>query len=158
MKKQNRTTLLERIDLARPDLSSLQDIIIFQDSDGSYRLFNKYIITKISQYEFKVTTENTALDLTFNTLKNATAWCIFDKRDKFYDANRIHELDNKLGGIDIDIQVHARLMNKAPKSDDKLIFAAKITEDRLKKKQMVDILASYTSDSHTWQTKRYNKR
>lgn len=139
-------------------VTSLQDIIIYTNADGTYCLFDQYTITKISPSEYKVSAVNSALDITFNSLKNATAWCIFDKRGKFYETRRISELDSRLGGLEIDIQVHQRLLRKASTSDDQLIYIAKITEDKLKKKLMSEELAGYTNESKAWQTKRYDKR
>ena len=140
------------------ELQALQDLIIFQDCDGSYRLFDKYIIKKNPTLGFDVTSENSDINHNFFTLKNATAWCIFDKRDKFYESRRILELDSKLGSIDIDIQVNQKMYKKSKTDDDQLIYIAKLHEDRIKKTVMTEELASYTADSKNWQTKRYEQK
>ena len=137
---------------------SLQDLIIFQDSDGSYRLFEKYTIRRGEKYGFDVTSTVSDKELSFCSLKNATAWCIFDKRDRFYETRRILELDAKLGSIDIDIQVHQKMFSRAKTADEQLIFVAKLHEDRIKKQRMTVELESYTTDSKAWQTKRFDRK
>ena len=140
------------------EMKSLQDLVIYQESDGSYQLFNRYVINKKSVSEYVVTTTFSDDPYTFNTLKNATAWCIFDKRDKFYEARRILELDNKLGGIDVDIMIHQKLFNKSKTDEDKLIYIAKLNEDRIKKQMITDELDSYVSESKIWQERRFERK
>lgn len=140
------------------EMNSLRDLIIYQESDGSYQLFDRYAINKKSVTEYAVTTEFSDDTHMFNTLKNATAWCIFDKRDKFYEARRILELDNKLGGIDVDIMVHQKLFKKSKTDEDQLIFIAKLNEDRIKKQMIVDELDSYVAESKTWQERRFERK
>jgi len=140
------------------EMKSLQDLIIYQESDGSYQLFNRYVINKKSVSEYVVTTTFSDDPSMFNTLKNATAWCIFDKRDKFYEARRILELDNKLGGVDVDIMIHQKLFNKSKTDEDKLIYIAKLNEDRIKKQMIIDELDSYVSESKIWQERRFERK
>jgi len=140
------------------EMKSLQDLVIYQESDGSYQLFNRYVINKKSVSEYVVTTTFSDDPYIFNTLKNATAWCIFDKRDKFYEARRILELDNKLGGIDVDIMIHQKLFNKSKTDEDKLIYIAKLNEDRIKKQMITDELDSYVSESKIWQERRFERK
>lgn len=140
---------------ASDELARLQDIIIFQNSDGSYSLYNKYIITPLDKHEFVVTAHNSGLEKKFNMLKNATAWCVYDKLNKFSGANRIQELDGRMAGADVDFLNHQRLFKKATSQEDQLIFAAKMTEDRSRKNLMLEELQSYTSLSKNWQIKRF---
>ena len=140
------------------EMKSLQDLIIYQESDVSYQLFNRYVINKKTVSEYVVTTTFSDDPYTFNTLKNATAWCIFDKRDKFYEARRILELDNKLGGIDVDIMIHQKLFKKSKTDEDLLIYIAKLNEDRIKKQMIVDELDSYVSESKIWQERRFERK
>jgi len=144
--------------IPQTELNSLQDLIIFQDESGDYNLFNKYVIRRQSKSEYVVTMILSDTLHTFNSLKNATAWCIFDKRNKFYEARRILELDNKLGGVDVDILIHQKLFKKAKTEDEQLIYIAKLNEDRIKKKLMTDELDSYTNDSKHWQSNRFERK
>ena len=140
------------------EMKNLQDLVIFQDETGDYNLFNKYVIHRQSKSEYVVTLNLSDTKHTFNSLKNATAWCIFDKRNKFYESRRILELDNKLGGVDVDISVHQKLFKKAKTDEDQLIFIAKLNEDRIKKQLMTEELESYTDDSKHWQSDRFERK
>jgi hypothetical protein len=139
-------------------LQNLQDIVIYQENDGSYKLFNAYTISKNPQKEY-VVTGNTANDNTkFYVLKNAVSWCIFDKRNKMYEARRITELDNKLVSIDVDINIHQNLFKKSKVTDDKLMYLAKLNEDRIKKKNIIRELEGYVTESNSWQKQRFNRK
>lgn len=136
-------------------ITDLQDLVIFQDADGSYSLFSKYIITKLSSYEFVVTAPPSSMAISFGTLRNATAWCIMDKRNSLYEARRIQELDLALTGIDVGLTQHQRLLKKAKTSDDQLIYFAKLTEERLRKTRILNELNGYVANTKAWQTKRF---
>lgn len=148
---------IEKI-MTPPELTALADLIIYQDSDGSYQLFNKYVIQKSVGAGFDVTSTVSDTCHKFFTLKNATAWCIFDKRNKFFETRRISDLDAKLGSVDIDIQIHQKMFKKAKSSDDQLIYLAKLTEDQIKKRMMTDELDRYTKESKSWQNRRFEQK
>lgn len=137
-------------------LENLQDIVIYQENDGSYKLFNAYSISKNSDKEYIVTGNSTGAK--FYVLKNAVSWCIFDKRNKMYEARRIAELDNKLVSIEVDINIHQNLFKKSKMTDDKLMYLAKLNEDRIKKKNIIRELENYVSDSNLWQKRRFNRK
>jgi hypothetical protein len=139
-------------------LGGLEDIVIFQNPNGSYELFNTYIIAKNKQNEYIVTMRTTHTTNCFYTLKHAVAWCTFDKRNLLYQSSRILQLDNLLAGLDVDISLHTKLFKNGKNSDDKLIFLAKLSEDKLKKKQFTDEIHTYINDSKKWQTKRFNRK
>ena len=94
----------------------------------------------------------------FNVLKNAVAWCTYDKRNNIYDTNRIYDLDNKLSSIDAAILVHQRLAKKAKKLEEKLIYLAKLGEEKMEKKQIVEELDRYVESSKIWQSKQFNMK
>lgn len=94
----------------------------------------------------------------FNTLKHAVAWCTFDKRNMLYQATRILELDSLLTGLEVDISLHTKIFKNSKDANDKLIFLAKLSEDKMKKKQFTDELYRYIDDSKKWQTKRFNRK
>lgn len=136
-------------------INELLDLVIFQDEDGSFSLFGKYIIEKKSTFEFVVTAPPSSLLLSFGTLRNATAWCIMDKREKLYEARRLHELDLSLSGIDVGVFQHQKMLKKAKTADEQLIYFAKLTEERLKKKKLTEELNGYVMNTKLWQTKRF---
>lgn len=139
-------------------IGDLEDIVIFQNSDGSYDLFNTYVIEKKSDKEYFVSMKKTHTEHSFYSMKNAVTWCIFDKRNRIVQANRILLLDNQLGGLDVDIQLHTKIFKNSKNSEDKLIFLAKLNEDKLKKKTVTDELYTYINDSKQWQTKRFDRK
>jgi hypothetical protein len=141
--------------MASRNVNTLLDLIIFQEEDGTYNLFGKYIITPKSSFEYVVTSTTSYLCASFASLRNATAWCIMDKREKLYEARRVQEIDLALSGFDIGIAQHQKLLKKAKTSDNQLVYFAKLTDDRLKKKKLTDELNGYIQNTKTWQTKRY---
>lgn len=156
-KHKKAAALLERA-MDSNSLNELQDIIIFQDTDGLYQLFNFYIIEKKSLNDFVVTTKTSYTTHTFYTLKNAVTWCIFDKQNKVYESNRIITLDNQIGGLEVDLAIHKKLFEKSKNIEDKLIYVAKLGEDRIKKNAIAEELHSYVVSSKNWQIKRFNKK
>ncbi len=138
-------------------ISELQDISVFKDTDGSYQLFNKYKITK-TKLMYEVTGTSIIDSLSFFTLKNAVAWCSFDKRVKMSDCKRIFQLDQILAGIDTSIQQHQRLANNAKNIDSKLIYLAKLGEERLKRKQMTEEIDKYIQESKYWQLSKFKTK
>lgn len=138
-------------------MDELQDLSIISNGPGSYCLYNKYNIIKQGQ-SFVVTLETSNTELSFNTLKSAATWCSYDKRNRIVEARRICILDFKLASVDADITLHNQLLKQAKTEDGKLIYAAKLTEEKLKKKQIAHELNKYIEESVSWQTKRWNKK
>ena len=138
-------------------LVDLQDIVVYQENDGSYNLFGIYEITKENGY-FRVNSPSIQRPMLFNSLKNSVTWCSFDKRCKIDVSKRIFELDQRLAGIETDIILHQNLASKAKKIDDKLVYLAKLGEEKIKRKQMKDELQSYVIESVNWQNKRFNRK
>jgi hypothetical protein len=145
--------------LMKPNIiGDLEDVIIFQNTDGSYELFNMYHINKNDNNEYIVTMHTTFTTHNFNTLKHAVAWCTFDKRNMFYQANRILKLDNLLAGLEVDISLHTKIFKNAKDTDNRLIVLSKLSEDKLKKRRYTDELYTYINDSKRWQTKRFDTK
>ena len=101
IKKINAEKQLEK--LMKTDLvGQLEDVIIFQNSDNSYELFNMYHITKNNNNEYIVKMHTTFTTHNFNTLKHAVAWCTFDKRNMLYESKknewtqRLHTLEEQI--------------------------------------------------------------
>ena len=156
-KKTNPEKQLEKL-MQTEFVGQLEDVIIFQNTDNSYELFNTYHINKNNTNEYIVKMHTTFTSHNFNTLKHAVAWCTFDKRNLIYQSNRILKLDNLLAGLEVDISLHTKMFKNAKNSDDRLIFLSKLSEDKLKKRQITDELYTYINDSKKWQTKRFNAK
>lgn len=137
------------------EFAKLQDVVIFQDIDGTYNLFNKYHITKKDANDVIVSLNNGDNVNSFFNLKNAVCWCVLDKIGKYVLANRVIDLDMNLSSIEVHISIHLKLFKKAKKTEDKLIYLAKLNEDRHQKKAMHDELNKYLRDSYNWQQRRF---
>ena len=142
--------------ISTKEIEKLSELAIMQGPDGSYFLFNKYSIKKNNDC-YIVQKDNIAGSKSFNVLKNAVSWCTFDKRNSIYESNRILDLDNRLASVDSEIQVHQKLVKKAKNLEEKLIYLAKLGEEKMERKQIADELAGYVNSSRIWQDKRFNK-
>jgi hypothetical protein len=157
VKRTNPEKQLEKL-MKTDFVGQLEDVIIFQNPDNSYELFNAYHINKSSTNEYIVKMHTTFTTHNFNVLKHAVAWCTFDKRNLIYQSNRILKLDNLLAGLEVDISLHTKMFKNAKNADDRLIFLSKLSEDKLKKRQITDELYTYINDSKKWQTNRFNTK
>lgn len=105
---------------------SLLKCTFFNNDDGSYTLFEEYIITKnndtITVYRYR-----DEKIYTFNKIKHAVVWAILDKHNKFYEASRVLELDLKLESVNVDKLIHRRL--KKSKNHDFLLYSVKYEQD-----------------------------
>lgn len=138
-------------------INSLAELSVLKDSDGSYHLFDKYTIRRVKD-EYVVTVNSFDTTKIFYTLKHAVAWCTFDKRNKILDSNRIHDLDKKVAGLESTIQGHQKLIKSTKNMDDKLIYLAKLGEEKMKKRQLYDELGRYIATSKSWQNNRFNAK
>ena len=156
-KRNNPEKQLEKL-MKTEFVGKLEDVIIFQNPDNSYELFNTYHINKNDTNEYIVKMHTTFTTHNFNTLKHAVAWCTFDKRNLIYQCKRILTLDNLLAGTEVDISLHTQMFKNAKNTEDRLIFLSKLSEDKLKKRQITDELYTYINDSKKWQTRRFNSK
>jgi hypothetical protein len=74
------------------------------------------------------------------------------------DSNRIYDLDKKVAGLESTIQGHQKLIKSAKNMDDKLIYLAKLGEEKMRKRQLYDELGRYIDTSKSWQTTRFNTK
>lgn len=130
-------------------------ISIIQNNDGSYVLFDKYLIQQADNI-YKVFKLSTHTELDFNILQNSVTWCIFDYRNRIIDCNKIITLDRNLSGLDASIQLHKSLIEKTKDQDNKLLYYAKISNDIWKKKNCLKQLKTLAKDAINWQTNRFN--
>ena len=151
--------LIKKLEKAIPksQLQTLQDVSVYRDTDGVYYLFDTYSIEKINDV-YLVSGNTMTQVLTFGMLKNAVTWCTFDKRNRISDAKNIVELDHKLSRIDSDINIRQHLASKAKNIDDKLMYVAKLGEDKVKRKTMIQQLDEYVRESKDWQNKRFETK
>jgi hypothetical protein len=141
--------------MSNSEFAKLQDVVIFKDTDGTYSLFNKYHIKKKDVTDIVVSLNNGDDVNSFFSMKNAVCWCVLDKIGKYQLADRVINLDMHLSSLDVHISIHSRLFKKAKKTEDKLIYLAKLNQDKLQKTAMSEELSKYIQDSYNWQQKRF---
>lgn len=147
---------LDKIDnfFKREFINNIHDIAIFKNEDGSYELFDRYVITKIENY-YILTCKYGSTHKTFSSLRNAVTWCIFDKRNKIDVLARIENLDRMIDGTEFSINIHKRLIEKTKDRELKLIYAAKLSQERVKRKKYANELLTFINDSKYWQAQKF---
>jgi hypothetical protein len=141
--------------ISNSEFAKLQDVVIFKDTDGTFNLFNKYHIKKKDATDIVVSLNNGDDVNSFFNMKNAVCWCVLDKIGKYQLADRVIDLDMHLSSVEVHISIHSRLFKKAKKTEDKLIYLAKLNQDKLQKTAMSEELSKYIQDSYNWQQKRF---
>ena len=144
--------------ISNSEFAKLQDVVIFKDTDGTYSLFNKYHIKKKDTNDVVVSLNNGDDVNSFFSMKNAVCWCVLDKIGKYQLANRVIDLDMHLSSVEVHISIHSKLFKKAKKTEDKLIYLAKLNQDKLQQKAMSEELSKYIQDSYIWQQKRFSSK
>lgn len=144
--------------VSNSEFAKLRDVVIFQDTNGTYSLFNKYHIKKKDTNDIVVFLNNGDDVNSFCNMKNAVCWCVLDKIGKYQLANRVIDLDMCLSSVEVHISIHSKLFKKAKKTEDKLIYLSKLNQDKLQQKAMSEELSKYIQDSYIWQQKRFNSK
>lgn len=141
------------------DKRMLQDIrehVVFKNEDGAYELYGRYIISQEGE-NFKISTVGDNVLGTFGNIKNAVTYVTYDIRCMLYESNRVLELDNKLIGLEVAMQMHEKLYKKSKDTESKLIYLCKLQEDKLKRKQTVEELNSFIRLSYDWQMRKFKR-
>lgn len=142
--------------LSGSSFQDIENVVIVKTNAHEYHLFGRYTVTKKDQTNVVVTLHNGDTVNSFYSMKSAVCWCVFDRRGLYSSANRIIELDRKLSGLEVSISIHKRLFNQTSDQDNRLIYLAKLNEERIQKREMTDELNRYITDSYNWQQKQYD--
>lgn len=137
--------------------SDLKEVLVTQDSTGTYYLFNKYVIINNATY-FKVYCLSTGNRLEFSTLKAATAWCILHNAGRYSEASILQKLDLKLTSIAVDIAVHKNIIKKSKSTFTTSISTIKLQEDTFKRRMILSELNTYINSSKRIQDKNFHKK
>ena len=137
------------------DLANLEKALVITN-DGGYTLFGEFFI-KPENGMFVVEKFHTSMSEEFYTLRNAVAWATLYKRELVGNANRVKDLDKLLEGATVSLEVHTKLYKKAKDIDKKLIYSAKLQEDKLKKSRITAELNRFILNSKNWQEKRFKE-
>jgi hypothetical protein len=138
--------------------SKINDLLIVRETDGSYFLFGKYkiVVDNLGNHNLLDLYDDSLIH-NFLNLKNAVTYCVFDKNKKNSMLARIIELDALLGGLEVVIAQHEKLIKKSTDSGIKSIYLTKLYEEKLKKREMTKEINSYIQTSKYWQTKKYDE-
>ena len=136
----------------------IESISIFEISKNYYSVFGKYFIHKKSKNNVEVTELNGEVVHSFFSMRNAICWCIYDLRGRYIAANRVITLDRNISNEEAQIQVHNNLFQRAKTTDDKLIYLAKLNEEKLKRSQMSGELEDYIAESDFWQQQKFKAK
>lgn len=135
--------------------SKITDVCIVQTKNGTFELFNEYFIDKKPNGIYTVRAALYFGDHEFTSVKNAFSWCIFHKQKRYNLTKRIEELDLLLSSIDTVMIQQRKLLKNAKGLENKLIFTAKLHENKVKKHTMQKELLKYINISKKWQIKKF---
>lgn len=135
----------------------LMNKFIIKDDNGVYYLYGKYnIISNKSKKTFEVFVQGTHTHFTFYSLKNAVTWCICDKRMRIVDSDRVNRLDKDVFRVETSLQIFESLIKKTRDMDQKLIYMAKQSQEKIKKKNIKYELERLIKDANHWQLSQFN--
>ena len=92
--------------MAGQAVNDLLKHLVYEDN-GNYVMYEKYYIVK-RKHDCEVYRYTDDTRRTFNRLRNAAAWCTLDHYNKFYEAQRVIYLDQKMESLEIDKAIHDR--------------------------------------------------
>ena len=147
-------TTLKRV-VKDKQLENLEKYLVI-DVKGGYELYGEYFIEQDSN-TYTVSKKGTATVEKFNVLRHAVTWASMDKRGSYTDAARVILLDRLLEGATVDLQIHQNMYRKASDIEKKLIYSAKIQEDKLKKSQVTAELNTYITNAKNWQYRQFKE-
>ena len=132
---------------------NLKNWFILQNDDGTYLLFNKFHIVNENKKFLVYQLTNSVIE-TFNDVKNAVTWCIFEKLGKYYEAEEVKNLDRKLETICVNQIRHNYLIRNTKEKQQRILYFTKLTEELAKKKVTEEQLDFYINTSRYWLDKR----
>lgn len=137
--------------------NKIKDLFIVQEDDGSYNLFGSYLVNQLDNGIYKIAIINSDYHrdtIEMSTLKYAVTWCVFEKNNKYKERERVHELDQLISSLNVNITQHKKLAQKTS-TPDKFIYLAKLNEEKMKKKQALEEIEHYAAISRYLQGKKY---
>lgn len=116
--------------------------LIFKNEDGSYVLFDKYLIIH-NKKNYELSIKQYHGTTCFYSLKNATIYAILHNNKKYSEAQRIVEIDKKFEGIDFSILHLNNMIKKSKITENKLIYTSKLSQDLANKEMLRKELRYY---------------
>jgi len=144
--------------LTKELIHNMGDFVIFKNENNTYELFNQYIIQPYINQGYKIICKFNSVEKTFSSVKNAVAWCVFDKNQKINECNRIQELDVFLDSVDLKIILCKRYLKKQRNLDSRLLYLNKLKENQERKKRLTGELDEFIKLSKYWQEKKFVRK
>lgn len=139
---------------SKEKLSKLEREIIYQDTNGTYRLYGEYSIKKNDE-GYLMSKDATHTVHIFTELKNAVTWVTFDKSNYIMDASRVLYLDSILSGTLENLKLHQKLAKNGKNLEARTIILTKLNEDMLKKQKLLTELENFVNKANAWQHKQF---
>lgn len=135
----------------------LVKISIIKNADGSYELFDRYII-RLKNKKYNIEIKHCFDTLDFYSLQNAVTWCIYSQKNKHAEANRIHSLDKIIESINFSITSLRDKLNRSTELENIVIYSGKLSEDEAKKQLLLYELSSYRTQANYWQIHHFSSK
>ena len=122
---------------------TMEDVIdkIILHTGDVYVLYNQYAITTEND-TVRVYRRGDGKEFIFNRRRHAVVWAILDSNYKFYEANRVRQLDHQLESIKVDKEIHAKLRKRGT-LDQSLINTIKLQNDTDRQQRFVNEMHKY---------------
>jgi len=138
----------------RQEFSSLTTNLIWQNENGDYEVFDRYVIMP-EKYGYRVYCSGTDVGV-FSSTKNALSWCIADKYTHYNLARDILLLDNKLSSLTSDISARANLADRSKQPLFRETVETKLETKIIRKKQVEQQLTKCVNFAKYCQQRGFN--
>jgi hypothetical protein len=133
----------------RQEFRGLVDKTIYQDADGEYHVFGRYIIRpELDGYRVFCSATDVGV---FTSTRTALSWCVADKHKSYALARDLQTLDQKLGHITNDIAVRAAVGDRSLKPQFREDIEIKLEGKIILKKQLELQLAKCVNQAKYYQ-------
>ena len=153
MPKHKKSNDVQVFDFIRNEFKEIADEVIYTSDKGSVILWNRYEVIKTENHAVVFRNSDDAL-FKFSKIKNAMAFCVFDRMSKHYEAQEIYNLDNKISSMITHQQIH----NRGVKQKDEIgrtIQAAKLNEAKMRYLELSYNLDKYIKLANYWQIRGF---
>jgi hypothetical protein len=120
---------------------------------NSYVFFERYRMKKYAD-SIVVTRFSDSKKLHFSCSQHAVTWIILDKYNKFYECNRVVELDSLLESIKVDKQIHTKL-KQSSNLDSYLLYSVKQDQDTYRQNKFQNEMNKYITMAKSCQERGF---
>jgi hypothetical protein len=138
----------------RKEFPNILTNLIFQNKDGSFEVFGRYVIKKENAV-CRVYCTDTDIGV-FTSTKTALSWCIATKFANYNLARDILILDNKLRSLTNDINTRANVADRSKNSLFRETVETKLETKIIHKKQVEQQLTKCVNYAKYYQQKGFN--